>query len=101
MRIKENDCTKLINILYLNKNTSGCVMKFLWTTIHVKNMEESLKFYLEVVGLKTVNRFNSGPGMEISFLGEDDTKIELIFSEKFKNIDAGNAVTLGFKGKSQ
>jgi len=72
-------------------------MKFLWTTILVKNMEESLKFYQEVVGLKTVNRFNSGPGMEISFLGEDDTKLELICSEKFKNIDAGNAVTLGFK----
>lgn len=75
-------------------------MKFLWTTIHVKNMDESLKFYKEVVGLNLVHRFDAGPGMEISFLGEDNTKLELICSEKFKNIEAGNAVTLGFKVES-
>nr|WP_300094095.1 VOC family protein [Sedimentibacter sp.] len=75
-------------------------MKFLWTTIHVKDMEESLKFYQDVVGLKLVNRFNAGPEMEICFLGEDDTKLELICSEKFKNIQAGNAVTLGFNVNS-
>ena len=72
-------------------------MKFLWTTIHVNDMEESLKFYQEVVGLKLATRFNAGPGMEICFLGEDGTKLELIYSEKFKNIEAGNAVSLGFK----
>ncbi len=72
-------------------------MKFLWTTIHVRNMEESLEFYQEVVGLKLVKQFNSAPGMEIAFLGQDDTKLELICSEKFKNIEAGNAVSLGFK----
>ncbi|HCX61202.1 MAG TPA: glyoxalase, partial [Clostridiales bacterium] len=60
-------------------------MKFLWTTIHVKNMEESLAFYQDVVGLKLMNRFNAGPGMEISFLGEGETKLELICSEKFHN----------------
>lgn len=30
-------------------------MKFLWATINVKDMEESLSFYQEIVGLK----FNS------------------------------------------
>lgn len=72
-------------------------MKFLWTTILVKDMEETLKFYQEVVGLKLDRRFSPAPGMEICFLGEDDTKLEVICSEKFKNIDPGNAVTLGFK----
>ena len=72
-------------------------MKFLWTTILVKDMEETLKFYQEVVGLKIDRRFNAGPGMEICFLGEDETKLEIIHSDKFKNIDPGNAVTLGFK----
>ncbi|MDF2617198.1 MAG: Glyoxalase/bleomycin resistance protein/dioxygenase [Sedimentibacter sp.] len=75
-------------------------MKFLWTTIHVKDMEESLNFYQEVVGLKLVNRFNAGPEMEICFLGEDDTKLELIFSKKMNNIQPGNAVSLGFKVES-
>ncbi|MEL7647472.1 MAG: VOC family protein [Sedimentibacter sp.] len=75
-------------------------MKFLWTTILVKDMEESLKFYQEVVGLKLADRFNAGPGMEICFLGEGETKLELIFSEKFKDIEPGSAVTLGFKVES-
>ena len=72
-------------------------MKFLWTTIIVKDMEESIKFYQDVVGLKVVDKFNAGPDMHIAFLGEGETKIELIFSEKLKDMDAGNAVTLGFE----
>lgn len=75
-------------------------MKFLWTTILVKDMEETLKFYQEVVGLKMDRRFNAGPDMEICFLGEDSTKLEVICNKKFKNIDAGNAVTLGFSVNS-
>ncbi|MBP1926042.1 lactoylglutathione lyase [Sedimentibacter acidaminivorans] len=72
-------------------------MKFLWTTIIVKDMEESIKFYEEVVGLKVVDKISAGPDMNITFLGEGETKIELICSEKLKNMDPGNAVTLGFE----
>lgn len=43
-------------------------MKFCWCTIKVKNMEESLKFYKEIVGLSVSRSFKAGPGMEISFL---------------------------------
>lgn len=75
-------------------------MKFLWTTILVKDMEETLKFYQEVVGLKIDRRFNAGQDMEICFLGEDATKLEVICNKKFKDIDAGNAVTLGFSVNS-
>ena len=60
-------------------------MKFLWTTILVNDMDESLKFYEEIAGLKPVDRFQAGPGMEIAFLGEGETKIELICNEKLKN----------------
>ncbi len=45
-------------------------MKFCWCTITVKDMEESLKFYQEVVGLKLNRRFEAGPGVEIAFLGD-------------------------------
>lgn len=75
-------------------------MKFLWTTIHVKNMEESLAFYQNVVGLKLMNRFNAGPGMEISFLGEGETKLEVICSEKFQSFNPGNGACMGFKVES-
>lgn len=76
------------------------IMKFLWTTLLVDNMDESLKFYEDIVGLKLADRFQAGPGMEISFLGEGETKVELICSEKLKKLDAGNRVTLGFKVES-
>ena len=49
-------------------------MKFCWSTLMVKNLEESLKFYKEIVGLNVSNRFNAGTGVEIAFLGDGETK---------------------------
>lgn len=72
-------------------------MKFCWCTIHVNNLEESLKFYKEIVGLKENTRFKAGPGMEIAFLGEDETKIELIYDAEGNNADIGQDISLGFK----
>lgn len=72
-------------------------MKFLWTSILTNDIEETLKFYQEVVGLKLDKRFHSGDNMEICFLGEGETKLEVIHNKKIKTIDPGNAVTLGFK----
>lgn len=43
-------------------------MKFCWSTLKVKDMEESLKFYKEIVGLSEEQRFNAGPDTEIVFL---------------------------------
>ena len=45
-------------------------MKFLWTTIYVKNLDESIAFYANLVGLQVVKRFPAGPGMEIAFYGQ-------------------------------
>ena len=72
-------------------------MKFCWTTITVNNMEESLKFYQEIVGLTLNKRFGAGPGTEISFLGNEETKIELICNEKIKKVHIGNDISLGFE----
>lgn len=74
-------------------------MKFCWTTIHVKDMEKSLKFYEEIVGLKINNRFNAGPNMEIVFLGQGETQIELIYEEE-KDINIGKSISLGFEVES-
>lgn len=55
-------------------------MKITWVTLSVKDMEESLRFYQEIVGLNIVNRFPAGPGVEIVFLGDGETKVELKWS---------------------
>lgn len=75
-------------------------MKFCWTTVMVKDMEESLKFYKEIVGLEVSRRFNAGPGSEIAFLGDGETKIELICSEASKGVSFGQDISLGFEVNS-
>jgi lactoylglutathione lyase len=71
-------------------------MKFCWSTLKVRDLEASLRFYQEVVGLKVDRRFKAGPGMEIVFLGEGETKIELIYDENSKDIDVGKDISWGF-----
>ncbi len=75
-------------------------MKFLWTTIIVKDLEQSLRFYKEVVGLKENRRFNSGPGVEIVFLGDGDTEVELMTSRQEKELAYGQDISLGFEVES-
>lgn len=74
----------------------GFIMAFLWTTLTVKDMEESLKFYQEIVGLPLNRRMAAGPGMEIAFLGEDATKVELICNANVKEVNLGNDISMGF-----
>lgn len=63
-------------------------------------MNESLKFYEEIVGLTLNKRFNAGPGMEIAFLGDGETKVELICNENNKEISVGKDISWGFQVKS-
>lgn len=75
-------------------------MKFSWCTITVGNIEESLKFYTEIVGLPIQRRFTTGEGAEIAFLGENETKIELISNSKNEKINEKGGISLGFEVKS-
>jgi lactoylglutathione lyase len=75
-------------------------MKFCWSTLSVKNLEESLKFYNEIVGLQVSKRFNAGPGVEIAFLGDGETKVELIYNEASKEVTFGADISLGFEVNS-
>ena len=72
-------------------------MKFCWVTITVKEMEESVRFYQEIVGLTIDRRFQGGPGVEITFLGNGETKVELICNEEIKDINIGQNISLGFE----
>lgn len=75
-------------------------MKFCWTTIMVKSMEESLKFYKEIVGLKENRRFSTEPEVEIVFLGEGETQVELIRHQSQQEITIGQDISLGFEVES-
>lgn len=72
-------------------------MKFIWTTLSVKDMEESLKFYQDIVGLNIVDRFPTGPGMELAFLGDGETKVELVYNENESKVEIGGDISLGFE----
>ena len=71
-------------------------MKFCWVTINVKNMEKSLHFYQEIIGLNISRRMKPNSDMEIIFLGSGETQIELIHNTKIENIAVGKDISLGF-----
>lgn len=66
----------------------------------VKDMEESLKFYGDVLGLKVSSVLNGGPGTQIAFLGDGDTSIELICDQKHNKITIGDDISWGFQVES-
>ena len=54
-------------------------MKVKYTTIAVADMDESIKFYKEVMGLEIVKQFNPRPGLNITFMKvEGESIIDLI-----------------------
>lgn len=72
-------------------------MRFCWTTIMVKDMDESLKFYQDIVGLPIDKCFKAGSGVEIAFLGDGETKVELIDNKEVKEVTIGQDISLGFE----
>lgn len=75
-------------------------MKFLWTTIHVTNLDQSIAFYENIVKLPLKSRFQADQHTEIAFLGEGDTQVELIQNDQIENITIGKDISLGFEVES-
>lgn len=73
-------------------------MKFCWTTINVQDLEESIAFYMNIVGLTVQRRINPRPGTEIAFLSAEagETEVELICSEQNGIPRHGRDISLGF-----
>lgn len=71
-------------------------MEFLWATITVRNMEESLEFYQEIVGLSLNRRVQSNETTELAFLGDGQTQIELIHHSGRQAPETGKGISLGF-----
>lgn len=58
-------------------------MKVKYATIAVKDMDESIRFYTDVLGFKVDGTLNPFPGLNITFLRDDgDAMIELIKNEE-------------------
>ena len=74
-------------------------MKFLWTTIYVKNLEESIAFYTELLGLQVQKRFPAGPHVEIAFMGNgthDETLVELLEDRTSSKVHFSEFISIGF-----
>ncbi len=72
-------------------------MKICWATIRVADMDASLKFYHEVLGLP-VDMRHQGPGADIVMLGESDQpKIELLKTPNQPQTNAGTTLSIGFE----
>ena len=76
-------------------------MNFCWITLHVNNMEESIKFYKDVIGLKISERFNIGEEIEIVMLGQNrGPKVEIICNKKQKAPQLKEGISIGFEVES-
>ena len=74
-------------------------MKFLWTTIYVKNLAESVAFYSGLIGLQVLKRFPAGPGMEIAFMGngiDNETLVELMADSSNSTVSFSEFLSIGF-----
>lgn len=74
-------------------------MNYLWTTINVRDLEKSIEFYQEIVGLKLKRKFKAGPQKRIAFMGtgEEQTEIELIEDQNKSECKLGSDISLGFE----
>lgn len=72
-------------------------MKFCWCTLIVKDLEESIEFYTEIVGLHLNRKIQAGPGVEIAFLGVGETEVELMTSPNKREPDLGKDISIGFE----
>lgn len=73
-------------------------MKYLWTTINVKNLDESIAFYSDLLDLKVMQRFPAGQG-EIAFMGngiDNETLVELFADTNKNHVNFCEYISIGF-----
>lgn len=70
-------------------------MKFCWTTLTVKDLDASINFYKEFVGLDVNRRFKPNETMELAFLGSEPTELELIW-DSLAPASVSEGISMGF-----
>lgn len=72
-------------------------MRMCWSTILVKNMEESLTFYRDVLELKVNRNYKTPEGLDIYFLSDGMmSEVELIHNPHVPPYE-GRGICLGFE----
>lgn len=72
-------------------------MNVCWVMIIVKNMDESVWFYHEILGLPVNKRFGGINGPEITFLGDGEAQIELVCHNEEQIGVIGPNISIGFE----
>lgn len=74
-------------------------MRFAWITIAVSNMERSLAFYRDRLGLRLARRFSPGPDRDLAFFEVEGspTEIELIADSDGRPIAHGGSLSVGLE----
>lgn len=69
-----------------------------YTTVTVKDLDESLDFYINIIGLKKINKFSPESGVTISFLRDEERNlIELLEDKNLSKEDFKQSrVSIGF-----
>ena len=71
-------------------------MRFTLTTLIVKDLDRSLAFYRDVLGMPLITRFAAGAG-EIAMLGEQEhAHLELVASGQPVPENPGQGISVGF-----
>jgi len=70
-------------------------MNLVHVTISVKDLDESIQFYRDLISLPVKRRFMSGDS-EIAFLGDGETEIELICNPAHTEVSFGTDISIGF-----
>ena len=71
-------------------------MTFCWTTIQVADLEKSIKFYSELLGLGPIARMGSAEHRVVMLGKNGNTKLELINEDKPLPEGLGVGVSVGF-----
>lgn len=72
-------------------------MKFLWTTLYVKDLESSIDFYKKYAELNVTRQFKLGD-LSLAFLGQGETQLELI-EDPSRDILHSKDLSIGFEVK--
>jgi lactoylglutathione lyase len=80
------------------KKRGAVKMNVGFVTVKVKDMEESIRFYTEFLGLSQMIRFSPQPGVDIVFLKDElGNKVELIHNtHEPEGSDVKSLVSIGF-----
>ena len=71
-------------------------MKFTWVTFHISDMEKSLSFYRDLLGLKIVRDFGDENQRIVFLAGDNETQVELICNKGESVENYGKGMSIGF-----